>query len=765
MRKLFFIVCCTLALDICLAEEWWKSNFIIGAHWGPPLQYNENGQLTRDFNLLKEGGFNFTLGQFSPHNTRTDTFVARHINSLIQECIVNEILFLNDTADYTAGRHIENGVNIKDEPFIGDTTIWLEYVSQVKEDNADWLGFINLFPSYADTFHNNFNNWKEYVDAYLGDTTLQVACFDNYSPNSNFLSYRPSKRNNYYSNITYLKHAAGSRPLWVNLRSSEKYLEEKDTTWQDAYLRIGAFAPLAFGAKGIIYFSYDCMDRNRVRRGYGRQGWGDHDLYFDNDERDRQIFFGNFKYDNNSNYQDLAIHTNENIGTWYIKETVAGSDSTQNMVKIGSWFGDQASSIPNVYNWDFASDGRDKFTTITRDGRLLLSMFRSGWTHKAIINVPWSHWSTMNRYTCPFGDFNGNQKLDLCLGWTENRQGKLRIYMDCEDNPVQDPSTTITDMSFNNNPQTFTFSNPIRHIFTRNDSIWVITSNPADTIDSQYKHTDGVCLIKYDFINHQFDSVYNGRITLKLATKIEHYWMEDSLYAQDEEGNIWKGIYGQAYNLTNKLKHFGAHSNYVWGQYNTRTHNYDRYCIAPEERYGYQTYALLDRKGRPNRIYQTAKAINQFINDSINHIDNNTINSVIMDGEWVGAYFTSRPSQSILDSIKIIKKEYRGDSIPNPLPLINPDYTLSDRVLFGLFTDIYDNLDLLIINMQDSARNVKFTFNRVYNDKSYSWDKITRMYPVENTQPDVHTNYTKIILNNMLGGECAILRLTKTSTQ
>ena len=250
MRKLFVIVCCILALDICLANKWWADKIIIGAHWGPPLQYNENGQLTRDFTLLKDGGFNFTLGKFSPHSTRTDSFVARYINSLIEECIDSGFYFLNDTADYKAHRDIEYGLNIKDEPLIKDTARWLGYVRHLKDSLGNKLWFLNLLPSHSDVFHDNFIEWKEYVNAYLEDTSLlQVACFENYYPNSNFVSYRPSPKKNYYSNIIYMRQTAGSRPLWAYLRSSEKYLEEKDDSWQDAYLRIGAFAPLAFGAK------------------------------------------------------------------------------------------------------------------------------------------------------------------------------------------------------------------------------------------------------------------------------------------------------------------------------------------------------------------------------------------------------------------------------------------------------------------------------------------------------------------------------------
>ena len=753
MKKLFFVLCFILALDICFAEgRWWEDKFIIGAHWGPPLQYNEDSILTRDFTLLKEGKFNFMLGKLNFHNNQSEEFLEQHLSSLIDECNDSGFLFLNQRGDPDT----IYGLNIVDEPSIEEALHYLDLVDSLKQVDSTMLGFINLYPIYNFVKDSSgyriidYEAFTSYVNSYLGNDTLQVACFDNYYPNSNFsTNIRPAKIWNYYANLAYMKQAAGSRPLWAYLRSSEKYVEENDTAWQDAYIRLGAFAPLAFGAKGIIYFSYDCKDRNWIRRAPGRGGWKGHEMYFDNDERDRQIFFGNFKY-NTNNVLDLAIHTNKDIGTWYIKESRDSciENDSNPLIKIGTWFGDQASSIPNVYNWDFASDGRDKFTTITRDGRLLLSMFRNGWTHKAIVNVPWSHWSTMSRNTCPFGDFNENHKLDLCLGWTENHQGKLRIYMDCQDNAVQDPSTAITDMSFDNNPQVFTFSDSIKQIFTRNDSIWVITSNP----NRSYATSDSLFLLKYN--GTQFDTIYPPH-KINLSKKIEHYWMEDSLYGQDNDGVIWQEVYGQPYNLTKRRKSYSARSQYVWGQYNNMTHKYDIFSIAPEERYGYQTYALLDRKGRPNRIYQTAKAINKFINDSFKYDNNDIIKSIILDGEWQGAYFSTKPSQSVLNLLKYIK-----ESAENPLPLINLDHSLSERVLFGLFKRTDDNLDLLVINMHETSREIKLSLNKTYGEDSLRCDSITRMYNVVNPQPEVHTHYTKIKLNNVRGGECAILHLT-----
>ena len=750
MRKLFFVFCGILAFNICLAEKWWENNFIIGAQWGPPLQYNEENVLTRNFTLLKNGKFNFTLGKMNPHNNYSETFLTSHLLSLIEECNDSGLFFLNDTADSRilndpAYEHIIYGITIKDEPLREDSLIWLDSVSNIKQHNPNLLGFINLYPSHASAF-SDFNDWKQYVNTYLGDTTLQIACFDNYNPHSNFVRYRPSPKKNYYANLTYMKQVAGSRPLWAFLRCAGKFVEEKDTAWQDAFIRIGAFAPLAFGARGIIYFCYDCQDRNRIRRAPNRGAWKDHDMYFDNDEKSRQIFFGNFKY-NANNVPDLAIHTNDSIGTWYIKESLNNwiENDSNPLIKIGWWFGDHVNNMPNIYNWDFASDGRDKFTTITRDGRLLLSKFRSGWTHKALIDIPWSCWSSMTRHTCPFADFNENQKLDLCLGWTENGHGKLRICMDCEEDAIQDPSTTITDMSFANTSQVFTFSDSIKQVFTRHDSIWVITATPFDTVGS-YVLTDGVCLLKY--CNGQFDSIYNSRITLDFDTRIEHYWMEDSLYGQDYNGIVWGEVYGQAYNMTKKIKGYSSRELYVWGQYNSRTDKYDRYSIAPEVRSsGYQSYALLDRKGNPTRTYHTAKAVNQFIN--------NNISQIIQKGNWLGAYFSTKPNQQDLDSLKFII-----GSEENPFTLINTAHTLTNRVLFGLFQSKNDSLDLLVINMQDSLNDVKFSFNRTYGNDSLRCDKITRMYNVVNTQPEVFPHHMKIKLDNMLGGECAVLHFT-----
>lgn len=748
MRRLFFIVCCFLALDICLADEWWKDNFIIGAHWGPPLHHkynNVDSPLVRNFTLLKDGGFNFIVGQMNPHNSQAESYLDNNLSDLITECNLNELYFLVEKKETDT----IYGVDFKDEPKIEEAEGLLRKVDTLIQRNPERLGFINLLPSYWKGF-NSFNDFKIYADSFLCNTitSLQVACFDNYNPHSQFSTHAPAQNGNYYSNLAYMKQAAGSRPLWAYLRSSEKFLEEKDDDWQDAYIRLGAFAPLAFGAKGILYFCYDCKDRNRILRSLGRGAWGDHVIFFDNDEKSRQIFFGNVKRDSTSQCPDLLVHTNDSRGTWRILETDSVT-LNQNMTTIGTWFGDHNHNIPNLYNWDFTTDGYDKFTTIqSSERRLLLSKFRSGWTHYAdLSDFPISYWSTMSRHTCPFGDFNENQQLDFCLGWTENRHGKLRIYMDCHLDPSHTPTPRNNPMLFDNISQTFTFNSPIKQVIASRDSfLYVITSNP----DSTYIHSDSIYTFKYS--SNQFNAVDTSLITLPM--EMDHYWMEEVLCGQATDGGVWREVAAQTYNMTYKIQGFSSSDIYLWGQYNNRSHQYDRYGLASEK---LQTYALLDRKGNPNRIYYTAKTINQFINDSIK--------SIIMDETWLGAYFSSMPMQK--DTIPLIKA-IKGTQ-DNPLPLIIKNYALTDDVLFGLFKDAYDNLYLLVINMEKRTRNLIFNIDHhallpqipQLSPYTYRCDKITRMNFAGNTPPDVHTNYTRITLDSMLGGECAILHLTK----
>ena len=748
MRRLFFIVCCILALDICFAGDWWGENFIIGAHWGPPLHHKDNepdSPLVRNFNLLRDGGFNFIVDMMNDHNRQADSFLNANKESLIVECYDSSSLFLVEPKDSTIAPEFTYGFNIKDEPSLKDTSKWLDTLRNLQQRYPGKLGFINLLPSYG---FGSFNEWKSYVDAYLGDTTLQVACFDNYFPHSEFQTDPAPAGYNYYANLAYMKQLAGSRPLWAYLRSSESFLEEKNSAWQDAYIRLGAFAPLAFGAKGIIYFCYDCKDRNRILRSPGRGSWGCHAIFFDSDQKSRQIFFGNLKTGSNSTYPDLAVHTNDSLGTWRIMETASITNS-QKLTTIGTWFGDHIHHIPNLYNWTFSPSGHDRFTTITTEGRLLLSAFRSGWTHYVNISgFPTAYFSTMSRHTCPFADFNGNEQLDLCLGWTENGQGKLWILLDCHLDPSHTPTPRNNPMLFDDTSQTFTFGDSIKQVITQGDSVIVITSNTASTVrvDSVHvlKHTGG-----------QFGAVYDGEVTLPPTGEIDHYWMEEKLCGQDNEGDVWEEAAGTRFNMTDKNNGFSDKSIYVWGQYNSRTHEYDRYGLSADKREHFQSYALLNRKGNPNRIYYTAQTINQFINDSIS--------PVIMNNVWLGAYFSSTPNQGTngLSHLKIINKIQRGDTIPNPLPLINDEHTLTTHVLFGLYKERYgDKLYLLIINMKETTHDVIFSINKTFNDDSIFCNTITRMFHAENSYMEHYTNRTKIILNNMHGGECALLRLT-----
>ena len=94
-----------------------------------------------------------------------------------------------------------------------------------------------------------------------------------------------------------MKQNAGQRPFWSTISATERMLT-KPSGWQKAYMRLSAFAPIAYGAKGLMYYCYDRFDGQVVLRDLDYRtstGWNP-SIYYDlpDNSKIQGIFFGLF---------------------------------------------------------------------------------------------------------------------------------------------------------------------------------------------------------------------------------------------------------------------------------------------------------------------------------------------------------------------------------------------------------------------------------------------------------------------------------------
>jgi hypothetical protein len=145
------------------------------------------------------------------------------------------------------------GYNLGDEPPLGDARNVKNWVSHIKKRDGTKLAFVNLFPVYG---FENRAAYEAYVDSFVNDPVPtnrpDAVCFDHYP------FFKDGKvRQDYFYNLRIIGKKAGNRPWWVFIQSVD-HLNYVDPS--AAHMRFMALCPVAYGAKGIGYFTYEQPD-------------------------------------------------------------------------------------------------------------------------------------------------------------------------------------------------------------------------------------------------------------------------------------------------------------------------------------------------------------------------------------------------------------------------------------------------------------------------------------------------------------------------
>ena len=149
------------------------------------------------------------------------------------------------------------GLNFFDEPgtdryeSLSAATRFLESVAPGK------LAYVNLFPSYASTGALKASNYEEYVRRFVSEVRPPVLSFDHYPlllPDGRSSDPAPITED-YFYNWAVIRQVAleAGIPTWVFIQSvdyqNHRLPTEAEILWQ-------VNVSLAYGAKGIMYFTY-----------------------------------------------------------------------------------------------------------------------------------------------------------------------------------------------------------------------------------------------------------------------------------------------------------------------------------------------------------------------------------------------------------------------------------------------------------------------------------------------------------------------------
>ena len=275
--------------SLALTQSHWKQEeFVLGTFWDPPYDYHAKS-LENDaasFQLAKDAYFNLLTGtQGAGSIDRTfegvkwALTVAQHVG--LKYLVSDDRIYQGYAHRFdqsVAGSIIEQykllpagiraaiyGYNLSDEPHnkpehVKNISAWKWFLEAAEPEK---LVYVNLAPSYgADQQWGGFKNgnknrkldevekhdYEMYLTNYVDNLLPAVISFDHYP-----FFKDGTVRQDYFYNLKIIRERAGANPFWAYPMTVDhfSYIDP-----QEGHLRFMYFCPIAYGAKGLIVFTF-----------------------------------------------------------------------------------------------------------------------------------------------------------------------------------------------------------------------------------------------------------------------------------------------------------------------------------------------------------------------------------------------------------------------------------------------------------------------------------------------------------------------------
>lgn len=198
----------------------------------------------------KEAGINLSLFEYSNvENVQIALNLAQKVG--IKVLIACPELYTN--TDYVVNRFKKHPANggyfLQDEPTLFYLTQLVELSNKIESVDDTRFTYINLLPNYSTTHYTTDENYYNYVQSFVNEIPLKVLSFDHYPIIQNMI--RPI----WYHNLEIIKSITDTTniPFWSFALSSAHSTYSIPTI---EHLRLQVYSNIAYGAKGIQYFTY-----------------------------------------------------------------------------------------------------------------------------------------------------------------------------------------------------------------------------------------------------------------------------------------------------------------------------------------------------------------------------------------------------------------------------------------------------------------------------------------------------------------------------
>lgn len=213
----------------------------------------------KTFNEIRECGFN--LAGFVRPNALENVCQAglkaivfddkTHVSDKMAGLNQKEIMRLARALVKQVNKHeAAFGYYLRDEPGANIFPGLAKWASAYREADPCSLQYINLFPNYASERQLQASSYTAYVESYVHTVRPRFISYDHYA-----LMDDGSLRASYFANLETVRATAFRRriPFW-NIVLSNAHFNYAEPS--DAGLRFQLFTTLAYGGRGISYFTY-----------------------------------------------------------------------------------------------------------------------------------------------------------------------------------------------------------------------------------------------------------------------------------------------------------------------------------------------------------------------------------------------------------------------------------------------------------------------------------------------------------------------------
>lgn len=235
------------------AARFEQDRFAIGAFWAI---FPDDADLDARFGEIADANFTLVFGPIrgcSPQ--RLVELCGRHGMAAIVYAHSGSV------ADLPAGDACW-GYRLFDEP---SSTIFpqlRERVAAIRQARPDKLAYINLYPNYANSKQLGVATYEEHVARFVSQVQPDVLCMDHYP------IFKPAgdSRDRYCRNLETMRvHSVKAGiPFW-NYFNTAPFGPHTDPT--EDQIRWQVYTSIAYGAKGVAYFTYGTPDTFEFPKG------------------------------------------------------------------------------------------------------------------------------------------------------------------------------------------------------------------------------------------------------------------------------------------------------------------------------------------------------------------------------------------------------------------------------------------------------------------------------------------------------------------